>query len=275
MSRVLVDGARYEVRVGGSGPAILLIHGFTGRGAAWGLLLPALRATMTTIQVDLLGHGLSDSPADPARHAVERQAADLAQIVRRTSGGPSAVLGYSFGARVVLALALVEPSVVSRLVLESPTAGISDPGEREARRAADDRLASEIERDGIAAFVDGWEALPLFATHATLPAAARARLHDQRLRNKPAGLAASLRGAGQGVMAPLHDRLGEVGSPTLVICGALDPARRRSELVAAGIPGARLTEIPGVGHTPHLESPAGFRAAVIPFLNATNPQEIH
>jgi 2-succinyl-6-hydroxy-2,4-cyclohexadiene-1-carboxylate synthase len=234
---------------------------------------------MTTIQVDLLGHGHSDSPTDPARHAVECQAVDLAQICREVADGPVAVLGYSFGARVALALALAEPTIGSRLVLESPSAGIADPAEREARRAADETLAADIERDGIPAFVDRWEELPLFASHAALPDATRGRLHDQRLRNDPAGLAASLRGAGQGVMSPFHSRLVEVRVPTLVVCGALDPARPRAAFVAAHIPGAGLVEIPGVGHTPHLESPARFRAAVLPFLTAiataTNPQEIH
>jgi pimeloyl-ACP methyl ester carboxylesterase len=147
--------------------------------------------------------------------------------------------------------------------------------EREARRAADVRIASDIERDGIRAFVEHWEALPLFALQAALRPSVRARLHDQRLRNNPAALAASLRGAGQGAMNPLHDKLGEIRVPTLVLVGALDPARARADLVAAQIPDARRTEIPGVGHTPHLESPASFRAAVLTFLNATNPQEIH
>ena len=36
MSRIVVDGAGYEVRVGGDGPPLLLLHGFTGRGASWG-----------------------------------------------------------------------------------------------------------------------------------------------------------------------------------------------------------------------------------------------
>jgi 2-succinyl-6-hydroxy-2,4-cyclohexadiene-1-carboxylate synthase len=251
-----------------------LLHGFTGRNAMWAPFLPMLRRHMSTIQVDLLGHGRSDSPTDPARHAVERQAADLAAILRRLDAGPVAVLGYSFGARVALALALAESSLVTRLVLESPSAGISDPDEREARRAADHALAGEIERDGIPAFVARWESLPLFASHAALPPAVRARLHAQRLRNNPAGLAASLRGAGQGAMAPMHDRLRGIRVPTLVVAGADDPARPRAEFVAEHIPGAALATIACAGHTPHLESPARFRAAVFPFLNVTNPQEI-
>ena len=43
MSRIHVDGASYQVRIGGSGPPLLLIHGFTGRASDWGPFLPALQ----------------------------------------------------------------------------------------------------------------------------------------------------------------------------------------------------------------------------------------
>ena len=268
MSRLLVDGVRYEVRTGGKGSPLLLLHGFTGRGATWGPHLPALRRVATTIQVDLLGHGRSDAPADQDRHEVERQAADMAEIVRRVAGERADVLGYSFGARVALALAIGEPAAVRRLVLESPSAGFPDPAERETRRLTDEAIADMIERDGIAAFVAYWESLPLFRTHAALTEARRRRLHAERLRNRVDGLAGSLRGAGQGAMAPLHGRLGSVTAPTLVICGTLDPVRARAESVAASIPGARLEMIEGVGHTPHLEAPARFREIVLSFITA-------
>ena len=115
--------------------------------------------------------------------------------------------------------------------------------------------------------MDEWERQPVFASHRQLPAATAARLRSERLRNRPAGLAASLRGAGQGVMAPLHDRLGEVRAPTLVIAGALDPAGcARAEAVAAGIPDARLEVLAGAGHTPHLETPIAFRSLALAFL---------
>ena len=268
MTRLLVDGVRYEVKVGGSGPALLLLHGFTGRGSGWTPHLSALRRVATTIQVDLLGHGNSDAPADPARHAVDRQATDLAEILRRVAGGRADVLGYSFGARVALALAIGNPTAVRRLVLESPSAGIADPQERAARRAADEALAGEIERDGVPAFVERWESQPLFASHSSLSEAARRRLHQQRLRNNAAGLAGSLRGSGQGAMRPIHDRLSSVRAPTLVICGSLDPVRGRAESVAAGIPGARLGFVEGAGHAVHLEVPAIFRSLVLSFISA-------
>lgn len=262
MTRIGVDGARYEVRTGGAGPAILLLHGFSGRGADFGPFLAGLRRTWTTVVVDLLGHGRSDAPVDPTRHAVERQAADLAAILDRLGLGAAAVVGYSFGARVGLTLAVEHPAAVRALLLESPSAGIADDAARAERRRADEALADRIERDGIEAFVDTWwETTPVFASEGGLPAATRAHLRAERLRNRPSGLAASLRGAGQGATRPLHDRLDAVRAPTTVVAGALDPTGvARAADVAGAIPGARLVVLEGVGHAAHREDPRRFRS---------------
>lgn len=273
MTRMAVDGVHYEVRTGGSGPALLLLHGFTGRGADWAPLLPALRRLATTVSVDLLGHGDSDAPADPSRHALESQAADLAALLARLDTAPADVLGYSFGARVALRLAVDHPASVRRLVLESPSPGIADPADRAARARDDDALAASIERDGIEAFVDTWwETTPVFESEKGLPPAVRARLRASRLRNTAAGLAGSLRGAGQGAMTPLHDRLAAIAAPTLVVAGDRDPigARRAAE-VAAAIPAARLEIVQGAGHAAHRETPAAFRRLIKSFLSQEEP----
>lgn len=264
MSSLVVDGLRYAYQVGGYGPPILLLHGFTGRGSDWARFLPALRRRHRTIAVDLPGHGRSETPADPARHRLEQIAADLATILRTLDAAPAAVVGYSMGARVALRLALDAPGVVERLVLESPSAGIADAAERVRRQARDEALARLLEGEGIAAFVDAWQAQPLFASQAALAPSARANLRRRRLANRPAGLAASLRGAGQGTMAPLHDRLGEIRVPTLIIAGALDPTGlARARAIAAAIPDARLAIVDEAGHAPHLERPAAFRRLIV------------
>lgn len=274
MTRIHVDGASYEMRIGGDGPPLLLIHGFTGRGTDWAPFLPALQPTVTTIAVDLLGHGDSDSPAEPSRHAIERQAADLAAILRRLGAAPAAVVGYSLGARVALWMAVGSGGVVARLVLESPSPGIAYAAVRATRRESDEQLARLLESGGIAAFADRWESLPLFASERALPPPVRARLHDERLRNSPDGLAASLRGAGQGAMEPLHGRLRSVKAPTLVVAGALDDAGSdRAQAVAAGIPGARLAIMDGVGHAPHREAPGRFASLLLDFLAL--PTQLH
>ncbi len=269
MTTHLVDGLRWEVRVRGQRDAasLLLLHGFTGRATSWAEHADAFARRFRLVTVDLPGHGRTGT-ADPARMSVERTADDLAAIVEGLDAAPAHVLGYSFGARIALRLAAAHPEAVARLVLESPSAGIADPAERAARAVEDDALATRIERDGIAAFVDEWERRPAFASHAATLTAARAeRQRALRRANRPDGLAASLRGAGQGAMEPLFDRLAAVTAPTLVLTGPLDTVGRpRAERVAAGIPGARIAVVDGAGHTPHEEQPLAFRRLALAFL---------
>lgn len=266
MSGIVIDGLRWEVRARGQGSPLLLLHGFTGRGTSWAPHAGEFARRFRVVTVDLPGHGRSGF-AEPSRMTVERTADDLAAILRRLDAAPASVLGYSMGARIALRLAVAHPSVVNRLVLESPSAGIATPADRGARRVADEVLAAKIEREGIADFVTTWERNPVFATHAALAPALVARQRAIRLAGNLAGLAASLRGAGLGAMEPLFDRLASVAAPTLVVAGALDTTgRQRAERVAAGIPGARLALLPDAGHTPHLERPLVFRRLVLDFL---------
>lgn len=265
MTRIATpDGTTYEVRTSGTGPAVLLLHGFTGRGSDWSPFLPKLRGVGRTVVVDLLGHGRSDAPADPARHAIERQATDIAWILRHLAVGPVVVVGYSMGARLALRLAIAEPALVRGLILESPSAGIADARERATRAAADAALAERLERDGLEPFLTTWEANPLFGSERRLPPAVQARIHDARRRNDPAGLATSLRGAGQGVMEPLVDRLRTIRCPTLVIAGALDTTGvERAAVIARRVPTVSLLILPDRGHAPHREDPARFRRLLI------------
>ena len=266
MSAIVIDGLRWEVRSRGAGRPLLLLHGFTGRGSSWGAHATALARRFRVAVVDLPGHGRSGYAA-PARMSVGRTADDLATILAHLGAGPAHVIGYSLGARIGLRLAVAHPAAVAGLVLESPSAGIENEAQRAERRVADEALATRLERDGIADFVTAWERDPVFATHAALRPGVVARQRAIRLRSDAHGLAASLRGAGQGAMEPLFDRLRAVTSPTLVIAGALDDrGRPRAETVARGIPGARLAVLDGIGHTPHLEHPARFRRLVLDFL---------
>jgi len=267
VTAIAVAGLRYALATHGSGEPLVLIHGFTGSAATWGGHVPAFAREFETIAVDLPGHGLTPPPREPARGSVERIADDLAHILDQLGRAPAHVVAYSLGARVALRLAVAHPGTIRRLVLESPSAGIADPIERKARQVSDDALADRIERNGVAAFVTEWERSPVIASMSALPAQQAAVLRNIRLANTAEGLASSLRGAGQGRMEPLQDRLGTVTAPTLVLAGALDPTgTTRAEEVAAGIPGARLVVLPDAGHAPHLERPTEFRSLALDFL---------
>jgi 2-succinyl-6-hydroxy-2,4-cyclohexadiene-1-carboxylate synthase len=259
-----------NVLTAGSGPPMLLLHGFTGTARTWSAGLEIWSANHRVVAPDLLGHGGSEAPADPAAYALERQAAGIAELLDLLEATPATIVGYSMGARLALVLALEQPQVVGCLVLESPSAGIAEVEARDERRSADEALAETIERDGVDVFVARWEALPLFASQAALPAEDRARQRAERRRHSATGLAAALRGAGQGAMTPLHDRLAEIAVPALVVAGALDPTGlERARAVAAGIPGARLEVIGDAGHAPHLETPDTFIRTTDDFLSAS------
>jgi 2-succinyl-6-hydroxy-2,4-cyclohexadiene-1-carboxylate synthase len=281
--RLQVAGMTWTVRVVGRGHPVLFLHGFSGSGLSWAGIA-GLGSRIRAIVPDLPGHGATgwegsaepdagtgaagtgDGPSDRRpRASVERTADDLAAIVARLGAERVDVVGYSMGARIALRLAVAHPEVVGRLVLEAPSAGIADPAAR-AERAAADAGRARLVVEGIEAFAARWEAEPVLAGEAALPADARARQAAIRRSHAPLGLAASLVYAGQGAMEPLHARLAAVTAPTLVVAGADDPARARAEEVAAAIPGARLVLVPGAGHAPHLERPDRFHALLFEFL---------
>jgi 2-succinyl-6-hydroxy-2,4-cyclohexadiene-1-carboxylate synthase len=272
MPRFGIDGAQINAEIEGIGPSLVLLHGFTGSAAGWAPHLAGFAQRYRTVALDLLGHGLSDAPDDPRRYGMAHGVEDVLGVLDRLQIRRAALAGYSMGGRVALAVAIAAPERVAALILESASPGLRDPEVRMTRAAADARLAADIERDGVEAFVDQWERLPLFASQASLPPDARAGLRDRRLRNRAVGLANSLRGFGQGVMMPMHDFLGEVAMPALIIAGALDT--RYCEIgreMAGRMPGAVLRIVEGAGHAVHLERPDAFRAAVLEFLGSIHP----
>lgn len=267
---VLVDDMRlgYEERGENGGSALVLLHGFTGSAAGWGSHLDALAAYgARVIAFDLPGHGRSDAPVETRLYSFDAcQHLVLNALSKLGVGqGEATLLGYSMGGRIALYLAL--SGYFSALVLESVSPGLQDPVEREQRRASDDALATSIERDGVRAFTERWEKLPLFASQEKLPLETREALRRQRLNNRASGLAQSLRGAGTGIQPPLHDRLPSLHLPVLLLAGELDAkfsAIARS--MARTLPQAQLCIVPGAGHTIHLERPGEFDKLVGAFI---------
>jgi 2-succinyl-6-hydroxy-2,4-cyclohexadiene-1-carboxylate synthase len=262
-----VNNMTFNVEQIGAGRPLLLLHGFTGSAATWAPLFAALPPHFSMIAPDLIGHGHSDSPPDVERYRMERCVADLLALLDQLDIARADVLGYSMGGRVALQLAAAAPERVGALVLESSSPGIADVAERQARVVADEALADLIARDGLAAFVEYWERLPLFASQVVLPEETRARLHTQRLRNNPLGLANSLRGMGTGRQESLWDRLDTLDVRTLLIAGELDVKYRAlAHQMAARLSNARAVIVPSAGHAVHLEQPQSFAKNVLEFL---------
>jgi 2-succinyl-6-hydroxy-2,4-cyclohexadiene-1-carboxylate synthase len=230
--------------VAGSGPRLVLLHGFTQTARCWGPFADALVAAgHEVVAVDAPGHGGSAS--------VTTDFAASARLLGAT-GGRAVYVGYSMGGRIALRLALDQPELVRALVLIGSSPGLDDPDEREARREADDRLADRIEAIGVDAFLDEWLAQPLFA------GLDEARSHrTERLRNTAAGLATSLRLAGTGAMEPLWSRLGTIRTPVLLLTGDRDTkfTELALRMVALMDPHAWHAAIADGGHSVHLEQP--------------------
>lgn len=254
------DWKGYEVNLAttsvGEGPPLLLLHGFTGSGAIWADHARELRG-FRMIAPDLPGHGRSPHPG--SEDDLESIADGVVGVLDREGIERASWLGYSMGGRVALAAAIRHPLRFDRLILEGASAGIEDSGEREARRLADDTLADSILSDGVEAFVDRWERIPLFATQQRLPASVLIRQREHRLAATARGLASGLRAASVGRQPAYWDRLAEIQLPTTVIVGAEDEkyvgqGRRLCEAIADAV----LHVVEGAGHAVHLEKPGVF-----------------
>lgn len=231
--------------IGNGAKRIVLLHGFTQTRSIWletaHHVVDALPDTHCLL-VDLPGHGESqDVAADP--HTTTTLLSSLS--------GRATYVGYSLGARVALRTSMDHPDAVDRLVLVSGTGGIEDTNERQRRACDDDALADRIERIGVEAFLDEWLAMPIFRD---LPTHLSAR--PDRAKNSARGLAASLRGFGQGRQEPMWSSLRELRCPLLAIAGARDVkyvaiARRLADLASYGA----FHIIEDAGHSVVLEQP--------------------
>ena len=275
MTRIAVsalEGALVNVEQSGSGPVIVVLHGFTGDTETWRSFIDEAQGNYTLIAVDLPGHGASDSPDDPKLYTMERHIRALMEILDGLGVQRVTWLGYSLGGRIALCVAIANPERTSALVLESASPGLARSEERRARVSEDEMLADWIEEVGVDRFVGFWESLPLWDSQARLPVEAREKLRRQRLQNDPRGLANSLRGVGTGAQPALHDRLHRFSAPTRIVAGEDDT---RFSTIAREMHRAmshsRLEILPGIGHAVHLEQPGQFNRTVMEFLAVVWP----
>lgn len=233
-------------------PTVVLLHGFTQTGASWEPVVAALGERYRALAPDLRGHG---SASETVPVTLEAVLGDLEALI---ASGEVTLVGYSMGGRLALHCALAWPARVSRLVLIGASPGLGDPVQRQQRRAADERLAEEIEALSIEAFATRWAQTPVLAG---LPSPVLDRAHADRLRNTPAGLARALRGLGTGALPSVWERLGELTMPVTLVVGERDEKFRRiAEEMQPLIPTAELVVVPETGHAVHLEAPQHLAA---------------
>ena len=221
-----------------SNSLLVCLHGFAQTPESFSGLAP-----QGAVALALPGHGAEPAPESFAE-AVERLASRIEK--------PSPLAGYSLGARLALAICLRFPGLVSSALLIAGTPGVEDD-ERPARVAWDEEQAAFLEREGLARFIERWEALPIFAGQTE---AMREEQRPLRSGHDERALAAAMRRLGQGRMPSMWSHLGRCETPLRLLVGERDEKYRAiAERMLALAPSASLRVVPGAGHNLLVERP--------------------
>lgn len=243
------DGVGIEYDVAGSGPPVLLLHGFASNARInWvrpGIVEALTDAGFMAVCYDARGHGRSDAPREPAAYAGNAMVGDAVGLIDALGLGSLAVVGYSMGAQVAAWLVPAAPEI-RRAVLGGIGTRLLAPRPGEARYPAEE-IARALEAPD-----------PSTVTGAT-PRAFRA-FADATGADRLA-LAALQRAR----VTDGHPDLASVSVPVLLLAGESDTLIGDPAQLARSLPDARVEMVPG-DHLSAVTSPA-FAAALVHFLD--------
>jgi 2-succinyl-6-hydroxy-2,4-cyclohexadiene-1-carboxylate synthase len=261
-----VDGVRIAFSDVGEGPITVYLHGFTGDRSTMEVLADAIGGRR--IIIDLVGHGDSDTPNEAEAFTMAGMVNQVRRVIESQTQSPVDIVGYSMGGRTALSLAVAHPTMVRAMSLIGATPGLETTKERRLRIIADTKLAHLLLTEGLEVFIDHWMGLAMWESlRAAIGEDAWAESREQRLRNNPSGLAASLIGSGTGVMPPLHQQLKELTMPIQLVVGELDTKFRAiAAEMASALPNAKVAVASGAGHAMHLERPEACASVIARFL---------
>jgi len=230
----------------------LCLHGFSGTPECF-RELGAANPEVTLWTPELTGHGTPPAAWEPN---FEAEVQRLERWLAERSQERVHLLGYSLGARLALGLLASHRDRFKSAVLIGANPGLCTPAERRERSASDERYQHVLERDGLEAFVDTWERLPLFASQSALAADVLAKQRRARLTHTALGLSHALGALGLAQMPDYWPALPKLDLPVALVVGERDEKfRRLAEAMLHLLPSARLELAPGVGHNVVLENP--------------------
>lgn len=251
-----MSGLYVETR--GTGPDLVLLHGWGLHGGVWGPFAPALCAHFTVHAVDLPGHGYSHAMTSCAT------AQDHARAVLAHCPKPAIWLGWSLGGLVALAAAELEKLVVRSLVLVGATPRFTQSPDWQHGMAPETlrAFAEGLEQD-YRGTLNRFLSLQLGPSERDLLRQLRDALFE---RGEPA--VEALR-AGLAILeqSDLRAALPGIVAPALVIHGRRDRLApvAAGEYLAAKLPHAQHLILEGEGHAPFLSQPATVARAVVEF----------
>jgi pimeloyl-ACP methyl ester carboxylesterase len=245
------DGVKIYYEVHGSGPPLLLTHGFSSTSAMWMGQVEALSRSHQLVLWDMRGHGRSDYPDQPSAYSEALTIADMAALLEEIGARNAIIGGLSLGGYMSLAFYRAYPERVRALLIIDTGPGFknSDPREGWNRRAYD--TADRFEREGLAVLKD------------------LSRGRSSVSHRDASGIARAARGMLTQRDARVIELLPDIKVPSLVVVGADDtPFLAAADYMAAKIPGARKVVIPAAGHVVNIDQPKAFIEAVMEFLDS-------
>ena len=256
----LVRGIEIAYDDVGSGPSVVLLHGYPFNRSMWRDQLVELQQNHRVIIPDLRGHGESAVAQSPA--TMQNMAGDVASLLEVLNISRATIVGLSMGGYVSLAFYRLFPMRARVLVL-ADTRAQADTEEAKQNR---EKQAEKALKEGMEGIADAL--LPKLLAAETVSARPEIvkRVRKMIVETAPEGAAAALRG-----MAQRQDQtsfLSRIIAPTLIIVGSEDtltPAGD-AEMMHREIGGSRLEVIKGAGHVSNIEKPEEFNRALIKFL---------
>ncbi len=251
MAHIERDGVKIYYEDHGSGPAVLLSHGYSATSRMWEGQVAALKTHYRVITWDMRGHGASDSPADQKQYSEAATVDDMAAILKACGVAKAVIGGLSLGGYMSLAFNLKYPEMVQALMLFDTGPGYKNAQARDGWNQTSERSAQNFETKGL----DG------------LGGGAEVRVSQHRSAD---GLAKAARGMLAQFDSRVIESLEHVKVPTLVLVGAKDqPFLAASEYMTAKIPQSTKVVVEDAGHAANIHQPAAFNAAVLAFLEKT------
>ncbi len=254
------DGVSLRYDRAGSGPAVLLIHGWTCNRTFWQHQVTALRDRFTVITVDLRGHG--ESSRAKKGYTIPAMAGDLEMLIRTLNVPQVALVGWSMGGLIAQELARRLGARVSALALVCTTpGGLADPKAPDFDQARLDETRALIRSD-LKTFLRGLAA-QFFKAGAESP------LHSWAFHEIQKTPAAVVETCFESILAAdLRPHLKDLDIPTAVLHGRQDTLLPLAggEQLTKGIKGATLTVFDNSGHAPFLEEPDAFNTALTALL---------
>jgi len=261
MKTQTVNGIELALIDRGSGPPVVLVHGFPLDHTMWDAQIDALAERYRVIAPDLRGFGRSG--VTDAVVTMEQFADDLAALLDALGvAEPIALCGLSMGGYVAMQFWRKYRARLRALIL-ADTRALDDSPEMAAARL---EMAGRVLQEGPAPLVDGM--MPKLFGETTVQSRPEVveSLRRVMMSTDLKGMVAASRGMAE--RPDVTSLLGQIECPALVIVGRHDKISTAEEMrdIADAIPGARLVEIADCGHMSPMEKPAEFNAAVLEFL---------